>query len=131
VAASALLFTIAIPFVWVTPTAGQWLLLAGISGFGIIAHFCHIRAYSEGESSLLAPLSYIHIAMTTVAAFLVFGAFPDAWAAGGMALIVGAGLYILHRETVRRGRPRPIIRHGTVPGAYPRLDEKPKDKFSS
>ena len=36
VAASALLFTIAIPFVWVTPTADQWLLLAGISGFGII-----------------------------------------------------------------------------------------------
>ena len=48
------------------------------------------------------------IAFTTVAAFLVFGTFPDLWAGAGMVLIVCAGLYVLHRETVRRGRPRPV-----------------------
>jgi drug/metabolite transporter (DMT)-like permease len=113
IAASAVLFAIPLPWMWVNPTPMQWLLLIGASGCGLVAHFCHIRAYSQGESSLLAPLSYIHIVFTTAAAFAVFGAFPDIYASGGIVIIVGAGLYILHRETVRRGRPRPV----TPPGA--------------
>jgi len=112
VAASAVLFALPMPWLWVAPTMEQWLLLAGACACGIVAHFCHIRAFSQGESSLLAPLSYIHIAMTTTAAFFVFGTLPDLWAAVGMALIVGAGLYVLHRETVRRGRPRPVATPG-------------------
>jgi drug/metabolite transporter (DMT)-like permease len=112
VAASAVLFTVPLPFVWVNPTMMQWVLLLAASGFGLVAHFCHIRAYSLGESSLLAPLSYIHIVFTTGAAFAVFGTFPDPLAAGGIVMIVGAGLYILHRETVRRGRPRPVATPG-------------------
>jgi drug/metabolite transporter (DMT)-like permease len=112
IAASAVLFTVPVYFVWVDPTPMQWLLLLGASSFGLIAHFCHIRAYSLGESSLLAPLSYIHIVFTTGAAFVVFGTFPNPLATGGIVMIVGAGLYILHRETVRRGRPRPVAKPG-------------------
>ncbi|MBT6203465.1 MAG: DMT family transporter [Rhodospirillaceae bacterium] len=108
VAASAILFALPMPWLWVSPTPDQWWLLFGTTAFGLGAHYCHIKAYSQGESSLLAPLSYIHIAFTTVAAFLVFGTFPDLWAGAGMVLIVCAGLYVLHRETVRRGRPRPV-----------------------
>ena len=33
---------------------------------------------------------------------VVFGTWPDIWAALGIALICGAGLYTLWRETVRR-----------------------------
>jgi hypothetical protein len=34
--------------------------------------------------------------------YLVFGEVPDRFAIGGSALIVGSGLYALHREVVRR-----------------------------
>jgi drug/metabolite transporter (DMT)-like permease len=36
--------------------------------------------------------------------WLVFGDFPDGWALAGMAIIVGAGLYVANRQrlTVRR-----------------------------
>lgn len=111
----ATLFGIPMIWMWQPPTGTQWLLLLGISIFGLTAHFSHIRAYSEGEASLLAPLSYIHVVFTTFMAFVVFGTLPDAVAAVGIVLIVGAGLYILHRETIRRGRPRPLPPPGPEP----------------
>lgn len=105
-----------IPMIWMfeMPTGEQWLMLLGISVFGLFAHFSHIRAYAQGEASLMAPLSYIHVVFTTFTAFLVFGTLPDFWAAIGIVFIVGAGLYILHRETIRRGHPRPVPQPGPV-----------------
>jgi drug/metabolite transporter (DMT)-like permease len=111
----ATLFGIPMIWLWEMPSGEQWLFLLGISIFGLMAHFSHIRAYSEGEASLLAPLSYIHVVFTTFTAFVVFGTLPDPIAAGGIVLIVGAGLYILHRETIRRGHPRPVPPPGPEP----------------
>ena len=111
----ATLFAVPMLWMWEMPTGEQWLLLLGISAFGLTAHFSHIRAYAEGEASLLAPLSYIHVVFTTLTAFVVFGTLPDTVAAVGVVLIVGAGLYILHRETMRRGRPRPVPPPGPEP----------------
>jgi len=107
VLAAGAILTLAQPWVWSPPTLQQWGMLAGISAASLVAHFCHIRAFAEGEASLMAPLSYIHVVFTTAGAWLVFGTLPDAMAGAGIVLIVGAGLYILHRETIRRGRPRP------------------------
>jgi len=114
VLAMATLFGIPMLWLWEMPTGGQWLMLLAISIFGLFAHFCHIRAYAQGEASLMAPLSYIHVVFTTFMAFVVFGTLPDFWSAAGIVLIVGAGLYILHRETLRRGRPRPVPQPGPV-----------------
>lgn len=110
----AVLFAFPMIWLWQPPTGEQWLFLLGISVFGLLAHFSHIRAYAEGEASLMAPLSYIHVVFTTGTAFVVFGTLPDLWAAFGIVLIVGAGLYILHRETIRRGHPRPVPQPGPV-----------------
>ncbi len=107
VAAMALLGTFALPWVWVWPNQDQWLLLLGISAIGIVAHQFHIRAFSLGEASLLAPLSYTHIIFTTIAAFLVFGTLPDEVAMIGVVMIVGAGLYVLHRERMVRRSVQP------------------------
>jgi drug/metabolite transporter (DMT)-like permease len=91
------------PWVWSPPDAFEWLLLVGISAAGLIGHFFYIRAFVEGEASLMAPLTYIHVVLTTIAAFFIFGTLPDGLALAGVALIVGGGLYVLHRETRRRG----------------------------
>lgn len=107
VAAMAFLGTFALPWVWVWPDTNQWLLLLGISVIGLIAHQFHIRAFSLGEASLLAPLSYVHIIFTTIAAFVVFGTLPDEIAMVGVVMIVTAGLYVLHRERKVRNRTTP------------------------
>ncbi len=56
-------------------------------------------------SSLVVPLTYLHVVFTTVAAFVVFGTLPDALAMVGVVLIVGGGVYVFHREATRRPPP--------------------------
>jgi drug/metabolite transporter (DMT)-like permease len=102
VAASALLLAVAMPWVWTWPSLDQWIMLLGIAVAGVLGHLCHVRAFIEGESSLMAPLGYVHVVFATVAAYAVFGTLPDALAMVGIALIVGGGVYVLHREAVRR-----------------------------
>lgn len=100
-AATGIVLTLAMPWVWAWPDAMQWVMLVVMSAAGLVAHFCHIRAFSEGEASIMAPLTYIHVVFTTAAAYVVFGTLPDALALVGVGLIVASGLYILHRETRR------------------------------
>ncbi|MBM3584302.1 MAG: DMT family transporter [Alphaproteobacteria bacterium] len=98
---TGVILTAVMPFIWIAPSPFEWLLLIGISVTGLVGHFFHIRAFVEGEASLMAPLTYIHVVLTTVAAFAIFGTLPDSLALVGIALIVGSGLYVLHRETLR------------------------------
>ena len=37
----------------------------------------------------------------SAAGLLIFGTFPDGWSWAGIAVIIGAGLYVWHRERVR------------------------------
>lgn len=99
----AVLSSLAVPFVWVTPhslmDAGLFCLLGMIGGVG---HYFVIRAFQLGEASVLAPLNYGQLLMVTVLSWLVFGTFPDFWTLLGSTVIVGSGLYITYRESRRR-----------------------------
>jgi drug/metabolite transporter (DMT)-like permease len=87
----------AIP-VWVWPTLWQWALLAGIGLISALAQVMMTNAYRTGESTLLAPFEYSAIIWTTTMGVLVWGELPDGWDAAGIAVLVGSGLYIWHRE---------------------------------
>lgn len=86
-------------WVWPDP-ANLWLLLAiGITsalGGTLIS-----QAYKLGEAPLVAPFEYIAMPFAIFWGVFVFGDWPDAVAWGGIALIIGAGLYLLWRETVQ------------------------------
>jgi drug/metabolite transporter (DMT)-like permease len=49
-------------------------------------------------AATLAPLHYLEIAVAAFFGYLVFDDFPDAMTWAGIAIIVSAGLYIIHRE---------------------------------
>jgi len=51
--------------------------------------------------SLVAPFRYIFLVWAALAGYFAFGEVPDRWSVLGGALIVGSGLYALHRERVR------------------------------
>ncbi|MBK1659242.1 DMT family transporter [Paracraurococcus ruber] len=87
----------AIP-VWVPPTPGQWALLAGIGLVSAVAQLMMTDAYRRGEATLLAPFEYSAILWTTALGVLVWAELPDGWDLAGMAVLVGSGLYIWHRE---------------------------------
>ena len=56
------------------------------------------QALARIDAGAAAPLQYLEIVSATALGWLVFGDFPDRWTWVGTAVIVGAGLYVAHRE---------------------------------
>jgi drug/metabolite transporter (DMT)-like permease len=60
------------------------------------------QAYRTTEAAAVAPFEYVGMPMAILWGALFFGTLPDRVAWAGIALICGAGLYTLWRETVRK-----------------------------
>ncbi len=89
----------AVPFVWVHPNGEALLLMVAIGAVSALAMLLLIRALMLAKASTVAPFSYVGLIFATLWGMLFFGAFPDAPTMLGGAIIVGAGLYVWHRET--------------------------------
>ncbi len=88
-----------VPFQWQPVAPVHWLPFAAIGLLGAAAQLCLIRAFSMAEASAIAPFSYTGLLFATLWGFLFFGEVPDAMTGFGALVIVGAGLYVWHRET--------------------------------
>jgi drug/metabolite transporter (DMT)-like permease len=64
-------------------------------------NFLVVIAFRGPEISVVAPFRYSILLWAGIAGFIVFGEVPDRWSLTGAALIVGSGVYALHREAVR------------------------------
>lgn len=95
--------SLALPFVWQTPTLEQWLLLALMGALGGASHLLLIHAYRVATASLLAPFQYAQIIFAGVFGWLAFGDVPDVWMITGTGILVASGLYILRREAQVKG----------------------------
>ncbi len=95
----AVVLSAVVPFFWVTPDPVAALLLLTLGSVGALGHFCLIRAFMVAEASLIAPFSYVGLLFATLWGMLVFAEVPDALTILGALVIVGAGIYVWHRET--------------------------------
>lgn len=99
---------------WAWPAAADWPLFLA-TGLSVGAGGLMVsQAYRLGEAGLVAPFEYVAVPMGVAWGIVVFGTWPDATAWTGIALIVGAGLYVLWRET-RVGRGSAARGEGEVP----------------
>src|SRR5262245_520789 len=73
-------------------------VLGLLSGAG---HLMLIRAFRLAPSAIVAPFHYSQMIWGVIFGLFLFGDIPDAWVISGSAVIIGSGLYILWRETVR------------------------------
>ncbi len=92
---STVLVSLAMPFVWVTPTAAQWLLFAASGLLGFAAHISIARSLALADASAVAPLHYVRILWAIGIGLVIFGHVPDAWTLAGSALIAASGLYVV------------------------------------
>ena len=76
------------------------LLIAAI--FVAIAIYLMAAAYRGVDLSVVAPFRYSYLLTSAIAGYLVFAEVPDGWSIAGAVLIAASGLYLLHREAVRR-----------------------------
>jgi len=87
-----------VPWVWVTPTASDWVLFVSLAAIANIGHYCIVRAYDHAEASLLAPLAYTEMITSVLMGFLFFGDFPDGWTFLGVGILISCAIYISMRE---------------------------------
>jgi drug/metabolite transporter (DMT)-like permease len=89
---------------WVWPPVGDWWAFAA-TGLAVgIGGLMMSQAYRTTEAALIAPFEYAGMPMAIFWGVVVFGTWPDLTGWLGIALICGAGLYTLWRETTLRRR---------------------------
>jgi len=72
------------------------------AAFVAIGYFLIVIAFRGVDVAAIAPFRYTLLIWAGICGYLAFGEVPDRFAIFGSALIVGSGLYALHREVVRR-----------------------------
>ncbi len=82
------------------PDIGLFLLLGGVAAIG---QFFLIRSLTVAEAGAVAPFGYSGVVFATLWGLIAFGEVPDSWTLLGALVIVGAGVYVWHRETRARG----------------------------
>lgn len=86
---------------WAWPPLHDWPAFLG-TGLAVgIGGLMMSQAYRTTEAALVAPFEYAGMPMAIFWGVTIFGTWPDPTARLGIALICGAGLYTLWRETVR------------------------------
>lgn len=89
---------------WVTPTAWQVVLLAGLGIVGGTGQFLVYEGYRHAPASALAPIEYTALIWAFVLGWLIWGDVPKAVVFAGAGLIVLSGVVIVVAEG-RRRRP--------------------------
>jgi drug/metabolite transporter (DMT)-like permease len=51
---------------------------------------------------VLAPFTFTQLLWATGFGYILFGDLPDLWTLAGALVIVGSGLYVFYRESMRR-----------------------------
>ena len=91
-----------LPFVWTTPDSPLVIFLLVLFGaFGSFGHYLLIAGHRLAPASVLAPFMYTQLVWAIGWGYLVFGDIPNDWTLAGAVIVIGSGLYLLHRERVR------------------------------
>lgn len=88
----AVVYSLAMPFVWVTPSLADWPFMALMGTIAAIGHFMIIHAHRLAPASQLAPFGYSEIVSAIVIGLVVFGDIPAPIVWFGIALIVASGI---------------------------------------
>jgi drug/metabolite transporter (DMT)-like permease len=83
---------------WVMPTPWAWALMTVSAALLFFATTFMTVGLRTGEIAVVAPFRYVPVPLALLLGYWFWGDVPDAIAAIGILLVLGAGLYTLHRE---------------------------------
>lgn len=93
------------PWNYVPPAPGDWIAWGAFAAIGLlggIRHYLVVKAYARAPASVISPFFYCELVGVTLLGFMVFGDIPPSTTWAGAALIVACGLYIAHRERLKK-----------------------------
>lgn len=84
------------------PTAEHVMPLAGVTFFGLVAHYYLVTAFSRVDVVKLMPLDFTRLIFTAILAYFILDETLDMWDGVGAAVIMVSSVYIAWREKVRK-----------------------------
>src|SRR5690625_1286378 len=107
----AVAMSVLMPFIWVTPTWGDLLIMMLLGVFAAGGHYLLIRAFDHAPATFLAPLGYAEMVTAILIGWFAYGQLPDLLSWLGIAVIIAAGVAV----SIWEGR---LERRGTL-DAFP------------
>ena len=77
------------------------MLLAGAALFVAVGYYLIIVSFRQGEIAVISPFRYIALLVALLLGYFLWGDIPNLLAWCGIALLIGAGLYVILRERRR------------------------------
>jgi len=97
-------------------TAAIIIIVQGLAS--AVGQICMIKAFRIGEASMLAPLEFTALIWAAACGLVFWNQFPTLEVLAGAALIIGANIYIAHREAKLAQQKRELLKipeHVSVP----------------
>ncbi|MFK8079094.1 MAG: DMT family transporter [Granulosicoccus sp.] len=91
---------ILLPWFWTELTQMHYLRIAVLAIFALGGHYLITLAFSMAEASVLAPFEYTSVIWAVLFDILVWQISPALSTLIGALIIIGSGLYIVHREAL-------------------------------
>jgi drug/metabolite transporter (DMT)-like permease len=89
-------------FHWVTPDPRTFAVLVFSGLIGGVGQLFLTEAIRVAPVGVVAPFDYSQLIWATILGFLIWGELPSAATLAGALVVAASGIYILHRELVRR-----------------------------
>ena len=87
---------------WVWPKEGDIYLFVVLGLVSGVIGYCLSQAYRLTDAATLAPFEYVGLPLAVIWGWLIWGELPGLSASIGIALIMGAGLFVFVRERIRK-----------------------------
>lgn len=89
---------------WIWPTAEDWPFFIALGFLSATVGYCLSQAYRISTAATVAPFEYIGLPLAIFWGYSLFGELPDFAVMIGIALIMGAGLFVFLRERLLERR---------------------------
>jgi drug/metabolite transporter (DMT)-like permease len=98
------------PFFWTNLAPVDWFWMGLLCITGMSSHYFLIRAYDLLDAAAVQPLTYLQVVLAAIIGVSIFGETLNLNTVIGSAIVVGAGIFTIWRESVvarRRAAEKP------------------------
>jgi drug/metabolite transporter (DMT)-like permease len=99
---TVLIASAAMPFVGLVPTLFETCIGLVAGAIAGTAFMLLVQAYHQAEAAIIAPFQYSQMIYGLIVGLLLFGDVPTWNTVLGAVIVAASGIYIFHRESVRR-----------------------------
>lgn len=89
---------------WVWPGRFDLALIVAFGVFAAVVMPLFVHAYTVAEANFVAPFEYTAMFWAVLWGYLLFGDLPGPLGLLGAAIVIGAGLFMIHMDRVYRAR---------------------------